>query len=197
MLLAGCSSLRVGLRGALASEKATLASRATGAQLALNLPTRVFHASDAGVAEFFLTDLPAEVLASGGDLSRRSATIVHIHQIVTPSAGSTPIADSATNALVRVLVLHEGVAGLYAGGGFSTPTLGANAGVCTVRGATLALHASTNGFRDALGAADFATSFSASRNDALANNIRRALLAVEAQLNEPTASLQSQTHARR
>ena len=183
MVCVGCAALRTGVRSALASEKMTLSSRADDAKLTVSFRTRVFGEAQTGVADFFFTDIPTETLASGGDLSRCSATIVHIHQLVTPSAGDTPIADSATNAIVRVLVLHEGVAGLYAGGGFANPSLGDTTATCGVRGATVRLGAATPGFRDALGASIFSASLSATRDDAAANTIRRAFLAVEATLN--------------
>lgn len=162
-----------------------LASQVAPPRLPLNLPTRVFVPSDSGVADVYLTDLPRDLLASGGDLSGASGTIVHLHVFTIPSAGDTPIATTATSASARVLVLAKGQAGLYAGGGFFTTgddesDVKGKASTFTgsVRGATLYLTHATPGFDDALGPSTLSGALDSSRNSETADAIARALTTV-------------------
>jgi hypothetical protein len=151
------------------------------------LATRVFAPSKAGVADFYLTDLPAGVLAgTTTDLAGASGTIIHVHLFTKPRAGSTPIATDATTAIIRVYVLAPGgqggtQAGMYGGGGFFTPDGGVDgkrAGGST-RGATLHLTQATPAFEDAIGPADFSGSFVATRDEAACERMRLITQALE------------------
>lgn len=147
----------------------------------MRLPTQVFAPSKAGIADIYLTDLPADALTGGKDLGQLSGTIVHIHVFTIPSAGDTPIATTATTSTVRVAILANGQAGVYAGGGFFNTSDDDAAGKDfsgTVREATLYLRHATDGFDDILGPSRFSTSVSAKRDEKLATALRDALDAV-------------------
>ncbi|MFO0830912.1 MAG: hypothetical protein U0637_03605 [Phycisphaerales bacterium] len=173
--LCGCSSL------GFAGGSPAMVSPVTGDRFSPALPTRVFTPSTAGVADFYLTDLPADLLAGGGDLAHAAGTIVHVHLFTKPSAGKTPIATDATTAIIRVYVLAGGQAGMYGGGGFFSPSgsvLGKEAGGST-REATLHLTQATGGFEDAIGPTQFSGSFAAKRDDAACERLRLITQALE------------------
>jgi hypothetical protein len=153
-------------------------SQVSGNRLVAELSTRVFVPSEAGVADIYLTDLPEELLRGGGDLSGVSGTVVHLHSFALPEAGKTPIASTATTAAVRVLVLAEGRAGLYAGGGFFRPDREKATGKRfggTLRGATLYLSHATPGFNDLLGPSSLSGGFVASNDPELVASLQRVL----------------------
>lgn len=174
--LAACSSL------SLSGSSPALVSPVTGDRFVPSLPTRVFAPSAAGVADFYLTDLPAEVLAGQStDLAQVSGTIIHVHLFTEPLAGSTPIATDATTAIVRVYVLANGQAGLYGGGGFFSPSgdvKSKRAGGST-RASTLHLTQATPAFEDAIGPADFSGSFTATRDEQVCERLRLITQAME------------------
>ena len=123
-----------------------------------------------------MTDIPPEVLEDPARLAQASGQILHVHMFLKPRPGRTPIERTACSATVRYVVLAEGRAGVYAGGGFlfpgGTPDGGRFSGVLPE--ATLALDGKTEGFRDALGRGVFSTRFSAANDEVLARVIRRA-----------------------
>ncbi len=174
-LLTACSSFSGG------GGQPTLVSPMNGNHFQPNLHTRVYVPATAGVADFYLTDLPKEVLAAGGDLAHAGGTIVHIHLFTEPKAGDTPIAVEATTAIVRVYVLSNGQAGMYGGGGFFSPSgkvKGPRYGGST-RDATLHLTEATPGFEDVLGPSDFSGSFNATLDEAACQRMRLAIEAIE------------------
>lgn len=131
------------------------------------LEQRVYRFADANTADFFLTDLPEEMWTPDADFRGVSASIVHVHSFLEPRAGRTPIAEGASNVTVRVLVLSRGRLGLYGGGGFlwrdgqpGDPTAGGE-----LRGASMKLVRSTQGFQDLLGPCVLSGTFAA-RKDA-------------------------------
>ncbi len=181
--LSACSSL------SFSGGSPAMVSPVTGDRFSPSLPTRVFTPSQAGVADYYLTDLPKEVLAgggAGGDLSHATGTIVHVHLFTKPRAGSTPIATDATTAIIRVYVLTGGQAGLYGGGGFFSPSGsvdGKEAGGST-RSATLHLTQATKGFEDAIGPTEFSGSFHARRDDATCERLRLITQALEGAMEQ-------------
>jgi hypothetical protein len=141
--------------------------------------------SSSGIADVYFTDLPRELLTSGGDLSTATGTIVHLHLFTIPSAGDTPIATTATSASARVLVLARGQAGLYAGGGFCTTSDDESdikgtqkSFTSSVRGATLYLTHATPAFDDLLGPSVLRGSIDATRDAQTAQAVASALAAV-------------------
>lgn len=150
--LGGCAG--GGGLGGLVGGGLAMESTVADARLGLGLPTRVYRPSDAGLADFYLTDLPEATLRAGGDLSQASGTVVHVHLFVEPEAGRTPLASTATSATVRVLVLANGQAGIYAGGGFARgdrEDVGDARLSVGLRGTTMRLQRATPGFSDLLG----------------------------------------------
>ncbi|HYF14389.1 MAG TPA: hypothetical protein VD971_04870 [Phycisphaerales bacterium] len=178
LLLVGCSSTipLTGHFGVLGGGKPELTSRFAGRTLELPARTRAYASPDAGVADLYFSDLPAETFRDGADLSTLTGTIVHIRMFMQPRAGKTPIADDATNATARVVVLAKGQAGVYAGGGFfrsgDRPGRGSYDGV--FRAATLYLAGATPGFDDALGPSLMSGSIACLRDEKLAKAMARA-----------------------
>jgi hypothetical protein len=158
----------------------TLQSAVTGDRLPLTLPTQVFVQDKAGIADIYLTDLPVGELA-GKDLSQLSGTIIHVHVFTIPSAGDTPIATTATTSTVRVVILANGQAGVYAGGGFFSASDDDASGSSfggALRRATLYLRHATSGFDDRLGPSELSFSTSARRDEKAAATLAQAVDAV-------------------
>jgi hypothetical protein len=154
--------------------------------------TAAYFPTDQNTADIYLSDIPASDLANpGADLTGASGNIVHIHVFLIPSAGMTPIENTACNITVRHLILagrsaptpggsdaKPGTAqipaiGLYGGGGFmitgSDPGDDDFSG--TIRDASVRLTRSSPAFTDRLGPATVAGKFSAPRDDKLARLI--------------------------
>jgi hypothetical protein len=186
MLAAGCSSLPFFGGGA----SPAMVSPLTGDTFRPDLSTRVFAPSSAGIADFYLTDLPSETLAGGGDLTDVSATIVHVHLFAVPKAGRTPISNGATNAVVRVYMLSQGQVGMYGGGGFfresgeaASQKFGA-----TTSGATLSLTRATRAFDDAIGPNRLSGHFSARRDEETCRAVRAVVRVLEGVMENVTGS---------
>jgi hypothetical protein len=137
------------------------------------LPTAAYLTPDGNTAEVYLTDLAAESLDPGSDLSRVSGRIVQLRLFLSPKAGKTPIEETACSTAVRHIVLANGAIGVYAGGGFLLPDErpGGRELSGRVSDATLRLAAQSGGFADKLGPAVLSGSFSAPRNEALARKL--------------------------
>ncbi len=151
--------------------------------LEASLPTRIYAARDADTADIYMTDLPSSVWESGADVSDMSGTLVHVRMFIRPRAGRTPIADTASTATIRVMVLAKGEIGVYGGGGFfvNSGNPGKERFRGGVRDAALRLVSSTSGFVDRLGACAFTGEVSGSRDPAAAEAIERALTALIAE----------------
>lgn len=174
VVIPGCATLLGG------SGSSTLQSAVTGDRLPLTLPTQVFVQDKAGIADIYLTDLPVGELA-GKDLSQLSGTIIHVHVFTIPSAGDTPIATTATTSTVRVVILANGQAGVYAGGGFFSASDDDASGSSfggALRRATLYLRHATSGFDDRLGPSELSFSTSARRDEKAAATLAQAIDAV-------------------
>ncbi|MDX2132233.1 MAG: hypothetical protein SFY69_09285 [Planctomycetota bacterium] len=146
------------------------------ARFACDLPTRVFEPTSNLSADFFLTDLPREVWAEGGDASTVSGTIVHVNMFIVPKSGKTPIATGASTAAVRVLVLSQGELGVYGGGGFFAQSGDLNGESLggSIRDGTVQLIRATPGFEDLLGPSFLSGSIGARRSAEDVAALRRA-----------------------
>lgn len=172
--LPACSTLLGG------AASPTLQSAVTGDRMPLTLPTQVFVQDKAGIADIYLTDLPVADLASK-DLSQLSGTIIHMHVFTIPSAGDTPIATTATTSTARVVILANGQAGVYAGGGFfaaSDDDASGKTFAGSLRQATLYLRHATAGFDDRLGPSELSLRTSARRDEQAAATLAAAIDAV-------------------
>jgi hypothetical protein len=151
--------------------------------LEASLPTRVYAARDADTADLYMTDLPSSVWESGADVSDMSGTLVHVRMFIRPRAGRTPIADTASTATIRVMVLAKGEIGVYGGGGFfvNSGNPGKERFRGGVRDAALRLVSATSGFVDRLGACAFTGEVSGKLDPASAEAIERALTALIAE----------------
>lgn len=141
----------------------------------MDLPYRAYEFNSQNEADFYLTDLPESVWREGGDASRATGTMVHIHMFMKPRPGKTPIEGAASTASVRVLVLSNGELGVYGGGGFFQSS--GSPGDSTLGGSlhegTLRLIRGTTNFEDRLGPGWFSGSLSARRVPEDAARLRR------------------------
>ena len=160
-----------------------LRSLETGAVLTGDLPTRVYVSQDEDSADFYMTNLPESVWNSGADVSDMSGMIVHVHMFLRPKAGRTPIEDTASTSVVRVIVLAKGEIGVYGGGGFfvNDGRPGGKNYSGSVRNGTLRLVSATGGFQDRLGPSAFAGEVSGKKGAETAAAMARAINALVAE----------------
>ena len=76
------------------------------------------YAEQAAETSFFLSDHSLEELTKG---ELQNAIILHAQLIWNPKPGSTPVDPTATNVVLRVVLLTEGELGIYGGAGFGWP----------------------------------------------------------------------------
>jgi hypothetical protein len=172
LCLAGAGCGVTGSAGAM-----RMVSRGEEAGLLPLAPTvRVYDTTASTHAEFILTDLPEEIWRGGGDAGQHVGVIVHVHMFMRPRAGRTPIATTASTAMIRILVLANGEMGLYGGGGFFMPSKAPGGASCggALRLGTVHLLRATPGFVDRLGPAYFSGSFVARRDPEEVAVLRRA-----------------------
>ena len=107
------------------------------------------YAEQSAETSFFLSDHTLEELTKG---ELRNAIIVNAQLLWNPKPGSTPVDPTATNVVLRVVLLTEGELGIYGGAGFGWPRgePGKSAMAVELVGSTLTLLHSTEGFRDLL-----------------------------------------------
>lgn len=179
--LSGCSMFRADTGGVL-----TATSASGSRSLAPSFATAAYFATDANTADIYLSDLPIERFESGKDtLADATGTIVHLHVFLVPSAGDTPIDQTACNITIRQLVLtgtpqahgrnEIPTMGLYAGGGFVLPTgtFGEGSIGGSINSASIRLTRSTSGFNDLLGPGSLSGRFNAPQDDDLAQAMSR------------------------
>jgi hypothetical protein len=145
--------------------------------------TAAYFPTDQNTADIYLSDIPSSELAkSATDLTGMSGNIVHIHVFLIPSAGMTPIENTACNITVRHLILagrvtvqtsdHDAQStpappvpaiGLYGGGGFMVTSSdpGDDPFSGTIRDASVRLTRASPAFTDRLGPATTAGKFTA------------------------------------
>ena len=106
---------------------------------------------------FWFSDVPLATLAAGTqDSPVESAVVVHAQMVWKPEPGRTPLSATATNTVLRVLVISKGEVGVYGGAGFARPLgkLDDETLEIDLRGGTLTLLESTKGFHDLMSPAD-------------------------------------------
>src|SRR5262249_37656381 len=150
-----------------------LVSISSPASLKATLPAQAYIAPDNNTADVYMTDLPAEALEPGADLSTTWGQILHMHLFVAPKPGYTPIEASACSIPVRHVVIARGEIGVYGGGGFLDPATDPGDRVLkgSIRGATCRLVAKTPAFVDRLGAAEFRADFQVPKDETQARNL--------------------------
>lgn len=173
--LAGCTGAGAGGGGALRIE-----SSIGEAVLRPRMQTGIYGSPDRNTADIFLSDFEADELLAvlRGDRAGRTGNLVHIHMFLLPRAGQTPIDFTASNATMTHVVFSGAGVGVYGGGGFLLPK-GAPGGSVfggTVRGATLRLLRSTDGFSDLLGTSELSGAVSARRDEDRAAELSNAML---------------------
>lgn len=177
----------LGIGGCLSDSSVCIQSAKTGFADTPRLPFGVYLAETTNSATIYLTDLDSVALDTGTDLSEVSGRIVQISMFLRPAVGSTPMASTACSATVRHIILVNGNIGVYAGGGFMSPTgkVGDAKFSGSVKGATMRLSGSSGNFVDRLGAATLRADFSARRDEALAKRIAARVDDVLMKVGEP------------
>ena len=107
------------------------------------------YAAQPAETSFYLSNRTLEELTSG---DVRDGIILHAQLLWKPKPGSTPVDPTATNVVLRMVLITQGQLGIYGGAGFAWPngTAGKSAMSLEVVGSTLTLLQSTEGFRDLL-----------------------------------------------
>lgn len=177
-MLGGCSVFRSEAGGTLTASSADGARSLAPSD---GFATAAYTSIDENTADVYLSDLPVERFQSGKDmLADATGTIFHLHIFLVPSAGNTPIDQTACNITIRQLVLTgtpraEGrreipTMGLYGGGGFVLPsgTFGEGTIGGSISAASFRMTRSTPGFKDLLGSGSLSGRFSAPQDDDLA-----------------------------
>lgn len=168
--LSGCGSVgRI-----VGSGSAQLESSIGGGSLNASGSTRVYRVTDARSAVIYVTDLPESALNTDADPASANGMILQVHVLVPPEAGETPIAPSACNTAVRVLIVSNGEVGVYAGGAFSfadMDDLGEKDFGASLRGGTMRLTQATPGFIDRLVHAKVEGSVGGTLNEDMARQI--------------------------
>lgn len=152
----------------------TVQSLTQGTFLTPEVRTAVYRRIDANTADLFFSDIPEDRLVDPtDDLQGAAGSIVHMHFFLRPSAGNTPIDDTACNATIRHVVLAPPPGGglpafgIYGGGGFLFPIgeVGDAAFGGTMRNGTHRLLSSSPGFTDLLGPSAIGGKMIAARDD--------------------------------
>jgi hypothetical protein len=125
---------------------------------------------DASTADIYVSDIPMERLAGADSLADLSGSIVRIHMFLRPRPGKTPIATTASSVTIHCAVLARGEVGIYGGGGFLFPAgrPGDSSFGGSIEDGSVRLLASTPGFVDRLGAAEFGAGVVAPEDEAAA-----------------------------
>ncbi|MEM0983996.1 MAG: hypothetical protein AAGI17_08610 [Planctomycetota bacterium] len=170
--MAGCGYLRTGI-----IQRAEFASTRTPATLKPDFETKVYTADDRNTADLYLTDIAPAVIEDRRALAAATGQILHVHMFLRPKPGSTPIEESAISVTVRYIVLVDGRAGVYSGGGFMLPAGEPNGGRFggSIPEATLRLAGKTEGFDDLIEHGILKFRGRARRNDEVAEIIGRAM----------------------
>ncbi len=171
-LLAGPMSCISSCTRWVAMEEFAIQSRGeSGARL--SMPTLVAAWSQGATnTSIILSDIGLDALAS----ERPSGIVVHLDVLWTPHPGKTPIDPTATNFVCRILVLSDGEAGLYGGGGFGWPKVNSSKGSLSldVTGCSFSLLEHTSGFKDLLTPGEIRGVVQAKRQDSFATRFQRA-----------------------
>ena len=103
-----CVAMNTGCAGGGGADLSTFSTtrgESSGA-LTPQFTTAAYFPTDQNTADIYLSDIPASELANPAtDLTGKGGNIVHIHVFLIPSAGMTPIENTACNITVRHLIL--------------------------------------------------------------------------------------------
>lgn len=148
-LLSGCNVLRGGGTGQVSIESIG----AEAARMDGRFSTAIYRNRDLNAATVILSDLSQDQLMRG---EFSAGQVVCIQMFWQPKAGLTPVDATATNCTIRdVIVVEDGVLGVYAGAGFLVPQgkLGDATFAGSIRSSTLTLDEDqvSAGFQDRLG----------------------------------------------
>jgi hypothetical protein len=154
-----------GVRGSVA-----LRSVANSGVLSPQIRTLAYFSDEPQSADIYLTDLTPSELEPGVNPGTLTGNLIHIHQFLTPNAGKTPIASTASNVTIRYIVLSRGAIGVYGGGGFLQPkgSPGDQTFGGSMKRATMKLLDANGQFHDPLGASTLSASFRAPLDPSLA-----------------------------
>lgn len=127
-----------------------------------------YRSENPSSADIYFSDIPLGQLAAADSLEGLSGSIVHMHMFLRPKPGKTPVERTASTVTIRHIVLADGEIGLYGGGGFLFPSgkPGDDSFGGSVKEGSVRLLASTPGFVDRLGAAEFSAGLVAPEDEA-------------------------------
>ena len=181
--LAGCRMLGVSPGGG----SPRLESAEAGTFLDFSPTQAVYINKDENAAELYFTDLAPGDLLPQADLKGTWGQFIHIRHFLQPKAGETPIDPEANSVIIRHIVIADGQIGLYGGGGFMFDS--GNPGDDSFGGAipraSMKPVAHTPGFVDRIGLAYFSGSFSAKKDAAEAERLRKGLNVLLAKIPRP------------
>lgn len=124
---------------------------------------------------YWFASVPLETLAQGVDPAANAA-FLHAQLVWEPEPGKTPRDATATNLVLRLVVLSKGEVGIYGGAAFCTPSGEAGAErTLEIEGGTLTLLEKTPGFHDLLSPARLDGTLAALPDDNTSAKWRRAL----------------------
>lgn len=124
---------------------------------------------------FWFSDIALDGLSSTA-APIESAVVVHAQMVWKPEPGRTPLSATATNTVLRVMVVSKGEVGIYGGAGFARPLgeLADDVLEIDLKGGTLTLLHATKGFHDLLSPADLTGVLKARRSTEDVQRWRRA-----------------------
>ncbi len=124
---------------------------------------------------FWFSDLSLDGLSSAA-AAIESAVVVHAQMVWKPEPGRTPLSATATNTVLRVMVISKGEVGIYGGAGFARPLgeLADDVLEIDLKGGTLTLLHATKGFHDLLSPAELTGVLKARRSTDDVQRWRRA-----------------------
>ena len=127
---------------------------------------------------FWFSTVPLEALyAHEKGTPLEEAVFLHAQLLWTPEAGKTPVSESATNLVTRVVVVSGGKVGVYGGAAFARleGERGEGSVELDIRGGTLSLLEHGEGFHDLLSPAGLTAVVRATPSPNDANRWRRAV----------------------
>lgn len=137
----------------------------------------VYAARDAEDSFWFST-VPLDALfAHEKGAPLEDAVFLHAQLLWVPEAGKTPVSESATNVVTRIVVVSGGKVGVYGGAAFARidGVPGEDSVELDIRGGTLSLLECGEGFHDLLSPAGLTAVVRATPSPTDANRWRRAV----------------------
>lgn len=164
LLLSSCATALVGCSSAEPVGRAEIVALGSSPLLFEREFVVGSYATKESEDSFWFSDVPLDRLLSHTDSAPLTdAVFLHAQLIWLPKPGLTPLDPSATNLVVRVLIVSDGQVGLYGGAGFARidGEPGEEEVEIEVEGGTLTLLEKTAGFNDLLSPAGFSGTFAA------------------------------------